>query len=215
MIVLAFDLAIGHLSIACLNHKTAEYAESFYDSNPNNSNIFIPAIDETLKKIQMTIQDVDIIAVTRGPGSFTGTRLGLIAAQSLGLSLGKPVLGFSTLQVLSWINPLENAGKTVTCVVSTKRDDFFVQSFRVGEATDSIHIISEDELNARQELHKKDVSAPQIISTQTLNMNIFCKRVVEIIECGRGSEFENLEPIYIRDAEVSQSKQKIMPLGNF
>jgi tRNA threonylcarbamoyladenosine biosynthesis protein TsaB len=65
------------------------------------SKILVPAIEELLKKINIKSKDLGLIAVTTGPGSFTGGRIGLSAAKGLAMGLDIPVVGVSTLEVLA------------------------------------------------------------------------------------------------------------------
>ena len=60
-----------------------------------------PAIDELLARNGVTYADLTRIAVTTGPGSFTGLRIGLTAARGLGLALDIPVVGVPTLLAIS------------------------------------------------------------------------------------------------------------------
>jgi tRNA threonylcarbamoyladenosine biosynthesis protein TsaB len=59
-------------------------------------------VDELVKDANINFSQLDAIAVTRGPGAFTGLRIGLAFARGLALALHKPCLGFSTLEVLAF-----------------------------------------------------------------------------------------------------------------
>jgi tRNA threonylcarbamoyladenosine biosynthesis protein TsaB len=70
------------------------------------------------------------IAVTIGPGSFTGIRVGLAAARGLGFALGIPVLGVTTLDAVAHgLDPAERAGRPVLALIDSKRADVFAQRF--------------------------------------------------------------------------------------
>jgi len=58
-------------------------------------------IDEVLKEAEHTVQELDAIAVSKGPGSFTGLRIGVSTAKGLCFSLDKPLISISTLQSLA------------------------------------------------------------------------------------------------------------------
>jgi len=58
-------------------------------------------IDEVLKKANKSVQELDAIAVSKGPGSFTGLRIGVSTAKGLCFSLDKPLISISTLQSLA------------------------------------------------------------------------------------------------------------------
>jgi tRNA threonylcarbamoyladenosine biosynthesis protein TsaB len=60
-----------------------------------------PMVSEGAREARVAFADIDRIAVTTGPGSFTGVRVGLSFARALALALGKPCLGVSTLEALA------------------------------------------------------------------------------------------------------------------
>ena len=94
----------------------------------------IPMIQEVLKKANVGFQDINAVAVTTGPGSFTGVRVGLAAADGIALAAGLPMIGVSLLDVLAWKVYKNNPEiKKLCLVLETKRDDFYVQSFDAGK----------------------------------------------------------------------------------
>jgi tRNA threonylcarbamoyladenosine biosynthesis protein TsaB len=62
----------------------------------------LPAIDDLLKNAGKCMDDLDLIAVTRGPGSFTGLRIGLATVKGLAYTKGIPVVGVISLKVMAW-----------------------------------------------------------------------------------------------------------------
>ncbi len=87
----------------------------------------IPMIQEIAKAADRTIKSVDLIAVTVGPGAFTGLRVGLAAARGFALSAGVPCLGLTTLEVIS-----AGVGSLVDPLVvglDSKRTDVYLQVF--------------------------------------------------------------------------------------
>lgn len=94
------------------------------------SEALAPMIYEILREAGAVVRDMDLLAVTTGPGAFTGVRIGLAMARSLGMSAALPVLGVSTMEAVAHgVSEAERAGAWVVVVMDTKRDDVYVQVF--------------------------------------------------------------------------------------
>lgn len=87
-------------------------------------------MDETTAGGPGDFSALDAIAVTVGPGAFTGVRIGLAAARALGLAAARPVAGFTTLETVAAAQ--ENAGMPLLVALDSKREDIYVQLFDAG-----------------------------------------------------------------------------------
>ena len=85
-----------------------------------------PAIAELLARAGSAYSELGRIAVTTGPGSFTGVRIGLSAARGLGLGLAIPVLGIDTFSAVSLLAP---DGLEVSVVMDARRGEMYAQQF--------------------------------------------------------------------------------------
>lgn len=92
--------------------------------------------------------DLDRIAVTTGPGSFTGLRVGLAFAQGLGLALDRPVTGLSTLAALAK-DADDDTVRTVWALIDARRGQVYGQPFRDGAPLDDPLALALDEAAAR------------------------------------------------------------------
>lgn len=82
--------------------KDGQLLDTFQTDKPKNHSIdLLPAIKSLLAAQELTIQDIDQIAVAKGPGSFTGLRIGLTVGKVLADTLKKPLLAISSLQSLA------------------------------------------------------------------------------------------------------------------
>ncbi len=92
-----------------------------------HSQTLMPMVESTLKKADVTISDIDYIAVSNGPGSFTGIRIGVSAVKGLADALNKKCVGVSTLEVIA--KPLENTGVIAVSVMDARCNQVYCALF--------------------------------------------------------------------------------------
>ena len=101
MIVLAIDTASRSCSVAVLDGN-AVMVEINDVSGQTHSRHLMAMVDQAISRSVGQMANVDGYAVTRGPGSFTGLRIGISTAKGLAEAAGKPLVGVSSLQALAW-----------------------------------------------------------------------------------------------------------------
>ena len=101
MITLAIDTATKTAGVALLGDERI-LAEYFFDLPVNHSETVLPAVHRGLELAGIGIADVGLIALTVGPGSFTGLRIGASTVKGLALATGTPAVGVSTLEALAY-----------------------------------------------------------------------------------------------------------------
>ena len=127
--VLAFDTATRACSVAlwCDGSILASAARKM---ERGQSEALMPMVVDVLGEANMGFDGLDALAVTIGPGGFTGLRIGLAAARGMALASRLPVFGVTTLEVVAHSVPEhERNGKTVLVALDTKRADHYVQAF--------------------------------------------------------------------------------------
>ena len=77
-------------------------AEYTVDYKKTHSQTLLPMVDEILRMTEQDLEGIDAVAVSGGPGSFTGLRIGSATAKGLGLALEKPVIGVPTVDALAY-----------------------------------------------------------------------------------------------------------------
>ena len=121
--ILAIDTATRMASIA-LYDATGVLAEETWRSRNNHSVELMPAVTRLVERQQKALSDISGVAVSLGPGSFTGLRIGLSLAKGLCLALQVPLIGVPTLQVTAYaagdpgcpILAIAEAGRGRICV---------------------------------------------------------------------------------------------------
>lgn len=78
---------------------TAEYT---VNDRKTHSQTLLPMVDEICRMVQLDKREIDAVAVSSGPGSFTGLRIGAATAKGIGLALGIPLIGVPTLGALAY-----------------------------------------------------------------------------------------------------------------
>lgn len=90
----------------------------------------VPMAEGAMAEAALAFSDLDAIAVTLGPGGFTGVRIGLAAAQGFALAWGLPLLGINSFEAVAHGLPAaDRAGRCLAVVLESKRSDFFLQLF--------------------------------------------------------------------------------------
>lgn len=128
MLVLAIDTATKIGSVALYDDKTGVIGEINLYVKVNHSNVIMDAVDSLFKLSGLTIKDVDRIAVTIGPGSFTGIRIGTAIAKGLAYSLKKPIVGVNELDVLAHMG--ENREDIIVPLIDARKERVYFSKYR-------------------------------------------------------------------------------------
>jgi tRNA threonylcarbamoyladenosine biosynthesis protein TsaB len=102
MRVLAVDTTSAHGSVALLEDELLSGVIGWRTRRPEHAQRLLPAVDTLLSGLDLTTADLDGIAVAVGPGTFTGLRIGIAAAEGLAYSLRRPVVGVSALEATAY-----------------------------------------------------------------------------------------------------------------
>lgn len=127
-LVLAFDTSGNHCSVALYREGILySCAESMVRGH---SEVLLPMISAGLTQLGLGFSDIGRIAVSIGPGAFTGVRIGISAARGLSLALGKPSIGVCRMHaVAAAIDKAALGCRSLVVVIDTKRQDFYFAQF--------------------------------------------------------------------------------------
>jgi tRNA threonylcarbamoyladenosine biosynthesis protein TsaB len=122
MKLLALDSS-GLVASAAIVTEDALLAEYTINYKKTHSQTLLPMIEEIVTMLEMDLSEVDGIAITAGPGSFTGLRIGSATAKGLGLALNKPIIPVPTLDSLAF--NLYGTDKLICPLMDAKRNQVY------------------------------------------------------------------------------------------
>ncbi len=129
MLILAIDTALDSCAAAVLDTDANRLvACESVDMKRGHAEALMPLLDRVMKVAGLAFTALDRIAVTTGPGSFTGLRVGLSAARGLALAADKPVVGVTTLSAYAAPLVSENQAPPVISVIDARHDQVYLQA---------------------------------------------------------------------------------------
>ena len=121
--ILAIESSGLVASVAVVSEETilAEYTVNF---KKTHSETLLPMIEEVLEMLGMDVAEMDAIAISAGPGSFTGLRIGAATAKGLGIALDKPLIAVPTIDALAY-NLYGTTGYRIVPIMDARRSQVY------------------------------------------------------------------------------------------
>lgn len=132
MRILALDTALGACSVAQVQDGVIR-ARRYQDRTRGHAEVLMDLVSEVEAEAGFRSLDCDRLAVTVGPGTFTGLRVSLAAARGLALATGLPLVGITTLQAIAAGAEVEHG--QVIALLDAKRGEVYGQVFAAGSET--------------------------------------------------------------------------------
>jgi tRNA threonylcarbamoyladenosine biosynthesis protein TsaB len=134
MIALGFDTCFSACSVAILELRDGGSrlrADLCEPMSTGHAERLVPMIGKALQHAGLSLDDVDRIVVTHGPGTFTGTRIGVACARGLALTRRLPLVAVTSLEVMARSSAIAGIERSRLLAVAmrTGRDDAYVQLF--------------------------------------------------------------------------------------
>ena len=128
MLILAFESTAKAASCALVRdgQLLSQYTQC---SGLTHSRTLLPMGEDMLKNAELTLMDVDLLAVAHGPGSFTGVRIGVSMVKGLAWASDKACVGVSTLEAMAWHGLA--AGGLICPVMDARRSQVYNALFRI------------------------------------------------------------------------------------
>ena len=215
MKILGIDTSSSSLSVAVMDDDLLK-GEFTLNHKLTHSEQMMPLLDSLLSHLELKMSDIDLIGVSVGPGSFTGIRIGVAAANAMAMALDIPVVGISSLEAMAY-----TAGETAYTIVSTfdaQRDRFYFNAYRFEnselkalEAEDVLE--KEDLIKKLESYHKVLLLGDAVFINEELPLNVKkAKRAVRYVRASSVCELAHRNyllgktgfavPVYLRKSQA-------------
>lgn len=219
MKILSVETSGKTFSIA-INEDGKTIVEFYYDYGHIHSEMLIPSIEKALKDTDNEYKDIDKFAVSIGPGSFTGIRVGMTAIKILAQSLNKPIIAVDSLTVLE--NALAKIkGIKIIPAIDALRNEIYIKSGKkiiIKNIDDFIKankkyknkiIIIGNAAQVYKEKLSKDLGRMSISLPDIMHMpkaSVLASLANKLKDSDR--KFNEVKPLYIRRSWAEESKKK-------
>lgn len=224
MLILALDTALEACSVALHDLEADRTLVRLQERMARgHAEALIPMVERALDEAEVAISDVDAFAVTVGPGSFTGLRVGISAARGFGLATGKPVIGIPTLTVLAAPLLAQDDRVPVAAAIDARHGNVYLQMIgaagrvlvtpRATSVKDAARSIANGPVRlvgsgARllTEVWPSGERLPVEIQIETMPDPVWLARLAGVADPARSEP----RPLYLRDADAKpQTAQRI------
>ena len=223
MSILAIDTSTQVSSVAVVSDGKLA-AELTMQAKLTHSETLLPHIEEVLGMANQKKEELEGIAVSLGPGSFTGLRIGLATAKAMAYALKLPIIGVPTLRALAWHFPVE--GFQLLPMIDAQKGNVYVERYmwehgKLLRKTEVQVLPVEEVIRRTEELPGTvvlmgDVISKRIEGKQTLPMHVMLAPLhlrmpraanvalcgLELLKEGKTGNVMDMEPVYIRRSEA-------------
>ncbi len=219
MRILAVDTTTSRGSLAVVTDQGVA-AESRSTSPEGHSGWLLSAVEGALERLGLRARDLDGFAVTVGPGSFTGLRVGMSSVQGLALAAGKPCVGVVSLDLLG--RAAAGRAPTVAALVDAQRGEVFagvydgqgrrLGEYRVGPVASVVADLKGEVafVGDGAPRHRAEIEA-LVDGSRFLEVDLFLaaelgRVALEELRSGRGLAPGELRPLYLRAPHIRKPR---------
>jgi tRNA threonylcarbamoyladenosine biosynthesis protein TsaB len=195
MLILAVDTSMPLFSVALVSGERLIGAYAAEGKSSRNEKL-LPAIDWLLAEGGIERGAIDRLAVTRGPGSFTGVRIGLATIQGLAFALERPIAAISTHEAALGEAPPREA----LVFSDAGREEFYASGFRDGIEALEPALVTAAQLELLRGEYGAAIDVDRLIRRE--NLALRAARRVQALAAGGGELPCDATPIYVRLAEA-------------
>jgi len=134
--ILGIDTSTEICSIGLIEDKTIIIEYTINSLQKKHSLFLVPTIKDILEKVNLKLNDINGIAISLGPGSFTGLRIGLGVAKGLAYANSLPLIGIPTLKALAF--PFKEIPHLICTILDAKKSEIYSAVFQGGNNLEKI-----------------------------------------------------------------------------
>jgi tRNA threonylcarbamoyladenosine biosynthesis protein TsaB len=205
--ILAIETATEVCSAALVHNGILLGERSLKEKNIHSERLLL-LVDEVLKSAQVKNNQLVAIAISIGPGSFTGLRIGLSTAKGLALALEIPIIAIPTLDGIAESyrrNRTTDKDENFCAMIDAKRDEAFYAFYSISQ--NEIILQGEYAIKLREEIVSEGVLRHSLLAQPVINasaIGFLADRKKKDFEV---SDFLYLEPLYLRDFVATLPKK--------
>ena len=158
MKILALDSSglVAGVAVTEDDNLLGEYTINY---KKTHSQTLLPMLDEVAKMIELDLNTIDVIAVSAGPGSFTGLRIGSATAKGLGLALNKPLIHVPTLDATAY--NLFGASGLICPIMDARRNQVYTGIYRFEKKFETV--MDQDAMDMGELIEKLNAMGERVI----------------------------------------------------
>lgn len=154
MKILSVDSSSVTASVA-ITENGRILAENFINNGLTHSQTLMPMVEKTINESGISVKDIDLFAITNGPGSFTGVRIGIASVKGMADALNKKCLPVSTLEAIA--EPLKNEDVIACSVMDARCNQVYTAFFNKGNRLCEDKAVLIDELGEELKQYDKKI----------------------------------------------------------
>jgi len=204
MTLLAIDTSTDCLSLA-VTRDGKVVARFHRKSRMRHSSLLVPMIDKVLKKARLPLKAIDYFAISIGPGSFTGLRIGVTTVKGLAYALDKPIVAVPTLDVIA--NNVKGFSGIICPVLDARKNKVYACLYRSDgkniKRVSPFLLLPMEELKKKLEKYDKIYFLGDVIGDRSFypKAEVVARLASEYIRKKRFVTAEALEPMYLYSKE--------------
>lgn len=154
MKILSVDSSSVSASVS-ITENGVTLAENFINNGLTHSQTLMPMVEKTLNDANVSVKDIELFAITNGPGSFTGVRIGIASVKGMADALNKTCFAVSTLEAIA--EPLKNNDCIACAVMDARCNQVYTAIFERGNRLCEDKAVLIDELGEELKQYSKPV----------------------------------------------------------